>query len=553
MFAAWALLYGETLVAHGRAAFNGVNVADDVRIVLVHFFRFADPELFTRDVIGEYHARGTGLGFYALYAVAGKLGDPLLLGRVLPYPLLLATLTGVFVATRHIAGKAAAFTSVALCLGTAIVMQRLGGGLPRAFAYPFLAWIAAALCLGRVSLLAVSSAAGGLFYPIIPVVGGLSLAALLLLMPAEDRGDASSWSFRRRIAVLALTLAASVAALVPFALAMRPYGATITPAMVAEFPETGAGGRPDRRDRPPFPPFFEEARRLARTFIVGAGDPIVPSVRGAVKSDKTLSRHLLATVALLTALGFLRLGWKSSAARRLSTLGAATFVGYAVADVFTPRLVLPQRYAQYAVPILVAITVPSSARGFLPFGNRRWESSRTPALVLGFGILLLCLFGGRGDPRSGIHYRLAREDRALFAAVRKLPKTAVVAGFPRGTMNDLPLATRRSAFLTRETHMPYHVVMTLMMRTRMNALIDAYFARDLAPLRRLRDEFEVTHVLVDTRHFVDRPPAYFEPFDAHIRQRFRAARGEFAAIDACKQAVVFRDGPRFLIDLRLVR
>lgn len=552
LFAAWALLYGETLVFHARSAFNGVNVADDVRIVLVPFLRYADPELFARDAIGEYHSRGTGLGFFTLYALAGKLGDPLLLGRLLPYPLLVVTLAGVFVATRHIAGKTAAFTSVALCLGTAIVMQRLAGGLPRAFAYPFLAWIAAALCLGRVSMLAMLSAAGGLFYPILPVLGGLSLAALLLLMPRADRGEASSWSFRRRVAVLAITLAASAAVLLPFALAMRRYGATITPSMVREFPETGPQGRLDRRDRAPFPPFFAEAGRLSRTLLVGAGDPIVPSVRRIVKSDKTLSRGLLGTVALLATLGFLRWAWSNAAARRLAALAAATFAGYAIADALTPRLVLPQRYAQYAVPVLVAIALPSSARGLLPLGDRGWVG-RTPVLVLAFGILLLCLFGGRGDPRSGIHYRLSRDDRSLFAAVRKLPKSAVVAGFPRGTMNDLPLATSRTAFLTRETHMPYHAGMTLTMRARMNAVVDAYFARDLGPLRRLRDEFEVTHLLVDARHFVGQPPAYFAPFDRRIRQRFEAAHGHFAALQQCEAAVIYRKGSRSLLDLSRLR
>jgi hypothetical protein len=554
IFAAWAFFYADTLVRHVRAAFNGVNVSDDARIVLVHFLHYSDPELFANDPIGEYHSRGTGAGFFTLYYLAAKLGDPLLLGKLLPYALFALMLAGVFVAARELAGKAAAFTSVALCLGTAIIVQRLAGGLPRAFAYPFLSWMAAALCLGRVRWLAVLSATGGLFYPVLPVIGGLTLAVLLLVMQPVDRGEASSWSFRKRVIVLALTLATSTAALVPFALAMRPYGATIKESMLQEFPEAGPNGRVDRKDRPPFPPFFVEASRLARATVVGDGRPLVPAIRRLVKADASAGKTLLALIALIASIGFVRLALRESNARRLVALGAATFVGYALANAVTPSLVLPQRYAQYAVPVLVAIALPASARGLWFFAGKAHERERrASAVVLGFGVILLCLFGGRGDPISGLHHRLAREDERLFAAVRKLPKRALVAGFPRGALNDLPIATERTAFLTRELHMPYHTGMTLLMRKRMQALIDAYFARDLAPIRRLRDQHQVTHLLVDTRHFAGEPPSYFAPFGTRIHERFRAARGDFAALKARERASVFRHGARFLLDLERLR
>jgi hypothetical protein len=554
LFAAWTFFYSNTLVTHVRAAFNGVNVSDDARIVLVHFLHYSDPELFANDPIGEYHSRGTGAGFFTLYYLAAKLGDPLLLGKLLPYPLFALTLAGVFVAARALAGKTAAFTGVALCLGTAIIMQRLAGGLPRAFAYPFLSWMAAALCLGRVRLLAVLSATGALFYPILPVIGGLTLALLLLAMQPADRGEASSWSFRRRAIVLALTLAASAAALAPFALAMRPHGATIKESMLQAFPEAGPRGRVDRKDRPPFPPFFVEASRLARATVVGEGRPLVPAVRRSVKADASVGKAVLAFVALVASIGFARLALRESNARRLTALGTATFVGYALANAVTPSLVVPQRYAQYAVPVLVAIALPASARGLSLFAGKAHQLERqAPALVLGFGVAVLCLFGGRGDPMSGLHHRISREDERLFAAVRKLPKRALVAGFPRGAMNDLPIATERAAFLTREVHMPYHTGMTLLMRERMQALIDAYFARDLAPIRRLRDQHQVTHLLVDTRHFAGEPPSYFAPFDTRIGERFRAARGDFAALKAREAASVFRHGARFLLDLERLR
>ena len=52
------------------------------------------------------------------------------------------------------------------------------------------------------------------------------------------------------------------------------------------------------------------------------------------------------------------------------------------------------------------------------------------------------------------------------------------------------------------------------MRQRMDAVFAAYFSVDAAPLRQLRDQFGVTHLLVETHHFSDakRPqPNIFRP------------------------------------------
>jgi hypothetical protein len=138
----------------------------------------------------------------------------------------------------------------------------------------------------------------------------------------------------------------------------------------------------------------------------------------------------------------------------------------------------------------------------------------------------------------------------VYAALRKLPKSAVVAGWPKGIMDNVPLVTLRTAFLTYETHVPYHTKMTELMRERMRALIEAYFARDPAPLRRLRDEFSVSHLLVDLRHFDGDAPGYFVPFAREASGLRRKARGDFEVLRAMERAVVFRSGDRALLELR---
>src|SRR4029450_5452837 len=105
------------------------------------------------------------------------------------------------------------------------------------------------------------------------------------------------------------------------------------------------------------------------------------------------------------------------------------------------------------------------------------------------------------------------------------------------------------AFVTFETHQAFHENFVQEMRRRMSALIDAYFAHDQMPLRRLRDEFGVTHLLLDVRHRSAPPARYFAPFDAWVASaRARGAPPAWlvARLDA---ATVFTDGPYVVVDL----
>jgi hypothetical protein len=120
-------------------------------------------------------------------------------------------------------------------------------------------------------------------------------------------------------------------------------------------------------------------------------------------------------------------------------------------------------------------------------------------------------------------------------------------------MDDLPLLARRTAFLTKQTHMPYHSGMTLLLRERMRALIAAYFAPDDGPLLRLRKQFGVTHLIVEWAHFSGAPPSYFRPFDKDIRRAVRNLRGRKPSVlAAAERASVYRDSTYALLDLALL-
>lgn len=89
------------------------------------------------------------------------------------------------------------------------------------------------------------------------------------------------------------------------------------------------------------------------------------------------------------------------------------------------------------------------------------------------------------------------------------------------------------------------------MRRRMHALIDAVFAIDSVPLVHLRDDWGVTHLIVDRRYYGPSPPTYFKPFDSWIPTAVE--RGRDAGFEIPRQmeaATVFSDGTLAVLDLR---
>ncbi len=555
VIAALLWLYGPRFANHMHLAFGPNVLNDDMRIQLPYFYHYADKSLFTNDTIGRYHADGTGELFRVIYSALAPVVDVIVLGKVLTYVTLGLTAAGLGVAAARLGGKPAAFAAVCFTLGSFEFLDRTVGGMPRAFAYPCMAWCVAALAWGRIRTLAVLSALGAGFYPLLPVIGGLTLAIVLLVMHPRDRGSARKWSFRRRVVVLGLTFAGACALLVPFALRVHQYGPVIHVQDFAAFPEAGPGGRLHDLDRGPAAPFFDLAENTgARAFGHGSA-PFWPEAYASFAS-RAGHQVIFLVITLVTAAGVLRAGLLRSGRhfRRLAAFALAVFVGFQLAALVDPSLVPSSRYVRYGVPTLLVAVVPSAAIGLLPRGWRfkgRFRRWTAPLWVGSFVAVLLAFLGTYSSESFGYDVRMTGSERGIADAVHRLPVNALVAGWPEGFMDDITLFSKRAAFITYQTYMPYNQRMTLEMRARARAVIAAYYAPDLAPLRRLRDEFHVTHFLIEPGR-LRRRGRLFNPLNRDIAAAFAAlaqSGRENALAGDFGDAVLYRDGRYELIDL----
>ncbi len=504
--------FGLPLVEHGRNASDPFRFADDVRILIPPLYRSEDPALFAGDSISDYYLAGLPDALRLVYALVSPLAGAEAFSKVLPYLLLALAVACLGLTAFRLGGKPAVLGAVALALGSAHVLGRMVAGLPRAFALPLLFAGAFALVVGRPIALAALAVIAAAFYPVAGVLLGLSLFGWFLL-PAKDRGQAAAFSVRRRAVILAVTALGMALVVLPSALRLRAYGPAIDASLVRDFPEAGEYGRFDPPDRPPFPPLPMAAAEPLGAALVGDGTPLFPPTN--LRSHGTAAAIV---VFLVAAFGWVRLARQRVEARRFLVFPAAVVVAHTMSLPFTPHLFLPQRYVAYGLAAVAFIGVPTAFSFFLEHARRSMRS-----IPLAWNVFVLLVLGARGTSWAGLTVLVPPAERPLYASIAQLPKTSVVAGWPGLAIDNVPYLSRRTAFVTRETHMPFHRRYTELMRTRMRAFVAAYYASDPEPLIALHRRHGVTHLVVDRKHFAA-PPPYFAPFDAEARLAFAAGR-----------------------------
>jgi len=535
---ALAALHGRALYGHVRGALERFRFNDDVRVLIPAQFRWEDARLFPHDPGADYFLGSLPEGYRLVYRALGPVVGAEALSKLLPYLLLAVALGCVARVAARLSGAPAVLGALSLALGSAYVLGRMVGGLPRGFALPFLAAGALALVEGRVRVLAVLAVLAAAFYPAAGLTLGATLA-LCLCLPARDRGSAAAWSVKRRLGWICVTAVAAGSVVLPTALRLRPWGPAIGPELVHAYPEAGPEGRFDPVDRPPFPALPRAALAPLQSALVADGEAPIPaiSLRGA-------GGWLAPLFVFLGLCGWAVLARRRSEARRLLVLPVALALCHTLALLVSPRLFLPERYVAYGVPLVALLAAPT-ALGALRDGTRRWLRW----LPLGYNLVLLAALGASGVPWTGFTVVVPPNERPLYDRLATLPIGAVIGAIPSETTDSIPYLSRRSVLLARETHMPFHAGYADLMRGRTRALFAAYFSPSVDELSRFSRQWGVTHLLLDRRHFVARP-TYFAPFDPDLARAFDRGKAEgFAAVKLPAQATVFELGPYVLFDL----
>lgn len=553
-------LFGPSLIAHAKHAADPMWFNDDCRAYIWPMLRYHDPSLFHNDYLAQFFLDAMPIGYKFLYWTWSRVADTRSLSKVLPYLLLPVFLASVWITVCRLANTVAAWAAVALCLSSTYFLWRLTGGLPRAFGAVIIGVAAMSLTLGRPILLAAVTCLGAALYPVVGLVSGIVLAAYLLLFPAVERKGTEHWSVRRRLLVVGITAILSAGLVLPTLLRTHTYGSLIRPGEISTYPEAGPGGRYEPKDLPPYKGFGAEAWNLIRQTLVAKIGPLEarpwPYVTGWMRGQDYAAGPAVQTLLIATVclgiIGSAMLAFGDPAARRLLLLLFAALIGHVIALAVAPALYVPARYADYPIPVLAVILIPAGAWALGGFLARRlrWPCGQTVFVVT---ICLVCLLGlgSRGHPTNGFSVQIPKND-TIYPFLASLPGDAMIAGWPYGLLDSVPYLSKRRTLMTYETHAVLHEKFVMEMRRRMTALLAAYYATDLTPLNQLRDQFGVTHLVVNLNYY-EVPPWYFKPFARNTLEAFRASRSGGIEVKRHLEQAIHREGDFAVLDLHLLK
>ncbi|MBY0408455.1 MAG: hypothetical protein K2Q01_12255 [Rickettsiales bacterium] len=504
---------------------------DPDMFTLSGFLRYYDAELFTEDYTARYYlSQWTPPGYLALTYVWAQAFDPRVMHRLLPVVLWLSCLWPVYMAGRQLGGRANALATLGLYAGSCIFVFRIVGGMAHGFGFPLVWWAVAALVMRKPVWLAGVCVAAALFYPLVAPMLGMVLGIMVLFS-----GGKGPWPMGivwwKRGAWLCVPGVVTLLLIAPMAATHSDtYGPGID--VIAgreEFPEAYS----PLVYIPPFP-------YLISAYVLNN------SSRLGLESGQFLTLGIFGLLFISVLLRDVR----DKRPARLSPFVYAAGACFLGSFLFAP--VHAYRFAIYTFPVLVTLFIPLALRDYsrvlLP---RRMQAVGFAALVLS----LMALTARADKEASGYLYSLEPFQVRALDFIGGLPKDAVLAGWPgdhNGRIAEaVPYVAARSVLITYTGHAVAHREYALEMRRRMNALVDAYLAKDVKPLMALRDDFGVDYLIVNEADLHgDGPPVYMEPFNTRAKGLWEKNRGSFIALTLDARVGVYQQDGIHILDLR---
>ncbi|HEY6722557.1 MAG TPA: hypothetical protein VI197_00960, partial [Polyangiaceae bacterium] len=348
--------------------------SDDARTILIPFHRYDSDPALADDPIANEMLDMVPLGVHALYRVLVPFSDVFVAPKIvqaLAFALILVA--GAVLWRSRRAGLGAGVLLVFFLLHDWFAVERISGGLPRAFGFPcFALWLAGILANNRWARFGA------------PLISAVSYPTVLLLILAAEglyavRGLGSSsarvvWRRLRRYAVLC---AACLVAVLPAALGSGDGGPVHTLEQAQLEPAFGKSGRLW------ILPFAEPSKVFLETYIdqlLPRGESPVDAVRDAYGNNAEVWATTLFAGLLL--LGLMRLGPSPTVALAFT---AGAVILYLLSRVLAFSLYSPERYYSFGMrmaAMALLISVPARLFPALRRRPRAILTNSVAALVL---------------------------------------------------------------------------------------------------------------------------------------------------------------------------
>jgi len=524
------LSLGVFCIAQRHAFFSPCVINDDLRQQLYWMARWLDASLYPPDLLGDYSAAYVPVGLKALYypLVAGLGIDPLLASKLVSgglFVLLALSLFGLGIALE---GRTLGFFTAAMAWLMPFFLKNISGGLSRGFAGPLLALFLLVWVRRRDAAMAAVLLVQALCIPYIAILCAGCACLDAVWGRLTDRA-AAPFPARPWHGVV-LAVAAGLVWVTNRTVTGSDFGPLVGHALLSTQPEFTAAGRLELFPLPN--PFFDLIYWPFESIGLFLDIGLFTGIASLV---------MLAPVVVY---GARRTPWLALAhkARPAVMLLAGSLALYLMARAVALLLFVPDRYISYSInllyALLLAIVLRHALSGLLA---RRLSGAVLILLAVGLGAWRLT--------NVGLYDYTAEEP--LYAAIRELPKDALIAGNPEVLDNVLTFG-RRNVVASFELAHPWSQGYWRRYMPRLGHQAEAYYAKDAATVIDFARFYGVTHIVVREADFTPAALAgdpLFAPFTARIRE-LAALPGNFVLLDETKFPYTSPEPGIRLVDMR---
>lgn len=508
---------------------NPFVVNDDVRQQLYWMQRWANPQLYPSDLLGDYSKCYVPWGVQGLYRLGSLFIDPLYFSKLVAVALLTSLGGLVFLVAQRIRGTHLAWLSLAAFGLMPAFVDNISGGLARAFAAPLLVLFLYAQLVRSRPFTVVALLMQSLFIPyILPICVGASALQYFAwkgrLVPAPP--------VLHSLKDLLLTIGALGLVLWwQSGMTMAGFGPLPWGAEIIGRPEFGEGGRFAIL---PVPSVLWEL--FGRPWSA-----LAPFREAGVIGGASCTLLLLT----LMALGASRLDWRDVKGLIWAPgfLLVSSLLLFFAAKIMLLKLFIPSRYLEYTANILYCFVIPFLLLPVvLPFIKRC--SKPLTIAILGMALVLGAI---RQYGRELYDYSAWRP---LCGFVQSTPTDSLFAGYPE-LMDNVLTFGQRNVFASFELAHPWSGGYWAVLGPRIDKMLRAYYGSNPSDIRRFCAQEGIDYFVVDRRHFEPkfmRGAPLFEPFRTAIQRRAEDNR-PFALLTDSFNAVIIDENVRIL-DMR---
>jgi len=514
---------------------NRYVINDDVRQHIYWMQQFHDRGLFRNDLLTEYAKNYQPWGFIFLYYLFSFIADPLLISKILPIILFVLSSLYLFKLVKYLTNDYAALLAALFFMITPAYLERMSGGLPRAFASALLIIFLYYLIKREYMKSSLILLLQSLFYPMIFFVSILTY--IFTFVKVRNKRISFDKSTVKNKAFICLALIAVFILGAKYTLSYNPrIGRVVSHKQMLSDPAYYAAGRYPVL---PTPPLSEEISNNLSNILF----------------SKILMRHpenffvksgILNNAIFLIAI--LLLGFEAARRRmffpvEILFLFLSSVLMYKISDLVLLKLFLPARYVEYSIPI-ISLIVYSMAIGQL---ITRLKNDRTKKVFQ--IIVFIIVLSNYNIHKKNIGLINMSRFKDLYAYLNSLPKDVMIAANPK-LADGIPTFSQRKVFINYELSHPFYDKYWETIRRRTFDFFDAYYSQDPLYIYKFCENNGIEYLVVDRRHFkkgyLANQGFYFEPFNAYVVD-ITKKRVNFALADISEQDKLFVKGDVFVI------